>query len=149
VLGAHARSFAIGCFIVVMSIGRAATAQKVADPYEETITRARVLLPKQPEKVAVVDASRAVRAVDGYGRRVEAFAIRGENVVYLVAQGPTLRRARNGPGVFFEYVLATLIWHEMAHIGSPMRAKRSARKRNCGSSISLLGGSTRVAVCAI
>ncbi len=47
---------------------------------------------------------------------MEAFAIVGENVVYLIAQGDTLKRARRGPGVFDDYVLATLIWHEMAHI---------------------------------
>jgi hypothetical protein len=35
--------------------------------------------------------------------------------VYLIAQGGTLRGAQNGSGIF-DYVLATLIWHEMAHL---------------------------------
>jgi hypothetical protein len=40
---------------------------------------------------------------------------RGENVVYLVAQSGTLRRGQNGAGIF-DYVLAAVIWHEMAHL---------------------------------
>ena len=34
----------------------------------------------------------------------------------LIAQGVTLRGAQNGPGVY-DYALAALIWHEMAHLG--------------------------------
>jgi hypothetical protein len=34
----------------------------------------------------------------------------------LIADGPTLRGAQNGSGIF-DYALATLIWHEMAHLG--------------------------------
>ena len=74
------------------------------------------MLPKQPAKVLVVDAAQAARGADAHGRRVQAFVRDGETVVYLIAQGATLRGAQNGPGIF-DYALATLIWHEMAHLG--------------------------------
>ena len=35
--------------------------------------------------------------------------------MYLVRQGVTLQQALKGAGVF-DYALATVIWHEMAHI---------------------------------
>jgi hypothetical protein len=114
-LGIHPRSVVIGWFLVVISIGRLEAGQTVSGPYEETINRALALLPKHPAKILVVDATQAARAADAHGRRVQAFVRHGENVVYLIAQGATLRGAQNGSGIF-DYVLATLIWHEMAHL---------------------------------
>lgn len=108
-------SLIVGWSIVLSSLASVGAAQTVSGAYDETVSRAVRLLPKQPTKILVVDAARAVRQVDAQGRRVEAFAMIGENVVYLIAQGDTLKRARRGPGLF-DYVLATLIWHEMAHI---------------------------------
>ena len=35
--------------------------------------------------------------------------------MYLIAQGTTLRGAQNG-GAMFDYALAAIIWHEMAHL---------------------------------
>jgi hypothetical protein len=111
-----AQSLAIGSFVLVIGIVRLAAAQTVSGPYEETIKRALVLLPKPPPKILVVDAMEAARRVDAHGRRVQAFVRYGETVVYLIADGPTLRGAQNGPGIF-DYALATLVWHEMAHLG--------------------------------
>jgi hypothetical protein len=115
VLGAHARSLAIGSFVVVMSIGPAGAAQSVSGPYEETIKRALGLLSTQPAKILVVDVTQAARAADAHGRKVQAFVRDGEDVVYLIAQGATLRGAQKGRGIF-DYALAILIWHEMAHL---------------------------------
>jgi hypothetical protein len=42
--------------------------------------------------------------------------------VYLVNQGATLRRALRGSGIY-DFVLATVIWHEMAHIDGADEAK--------------------------
>ena len=114
-LRVDARSVAIGWFVVVLSIGRLEAAQTVSRPYEEAINRALGLLPKPPAKILVVDATEAARAVDAHGRRVQAFVRHGENVVYLIAQGGTLRGAQKGAGIL-DYVLASLIWHEMAHL---------------------------------
>jgi hypothetical protein len=115
-LRSNSRSLAIGLFVFVIAIGQLAAAQTVSGPYAETIHRALALLPTQPARTLVVDAAQAARVVDAHGRRVEAFVRYGENVVYLIAQGPTLRSAQKGPGIF-DYALATLIWHEMAHLG--------------------------------
>jgi hypothetical protein len=124
-LALTARSLVIGWVYVVMSIGGAGAAQTVSGPYDETVNRALALLPEQPAKVLVVDASRAARAFDAQGRRVQAFVRHGENVVYLVAQGATLQGGQKGAGIF-DYVLATIIWHEMAHLagGDERQAQR-------------------------
>jgi hypothetical protein len=116
VLGVHARSVAIGWFVVVISVARLEAGQTVRGPYQATIIRALGLLPTLPAKILVVDADEAARAVDAHGRKVEAFVRHGENVVYLITQGATLRGAQNGRGIF-DYALATLVWHEMAHLG--------------------------------
>jgi hypothetical protein len=106
---------ATGWFVLVISCASAGAAQTVSDPYQETINRALALLPRQPAQVLVVDATRAARAFDAQGRRVQAFVRQGENVVYLVAQADTLQRGQKGAGIF-DYVLATIIWHEMSHL---------------------------------
>jgi hypothetical protein len=113
-LRCNARAVTVGWFVAI-SLASSAAAQTAAGAYEETISRVLVLLPRQPEKVLVVDVSQAARPHDAHGRRVEAFVRRGENVVYLIAQGGTLQRGQRGASVF-DYVLATVIWHEMAHI---------------------------------
>ena len=90
--------------------------------FDETISRALRLLPQQPEKVVVVDADAAPRALHDKLRHVEAFITRGEEVVYMVRQGATLKRAGGGERVF-DYVLAAIIWHEMAHLAGADEAK--------------------------
>jgi hypothetical protein len=72
-LAVHARSLAVGSFVVVIAIVRLAAAQTVSGPYEETIKRALVLLPTPPAQILVVDATQAPRKVDAHGRRVQAF----------------------------------------------------------------------------
>ena len=114
-LGADARLVAIAWFVVMTSTIGVEAAQTDSGPHEETVKRALALLPEQPAKVLVVDVTRAARAVDAHPRKVEAFVRDGEDIVYLVAQGDTLRRGQKGAGVF-DYVLATIIWHEMAHL---------------------------------
>ena len=111
----HARWVVVGWCVVLISNGTLAEAQTVSGPYEEAINRALGLLPKPPAKILVVDATEAARAVDAPGRRVQAFVRHGETVVYLIAQGGTLRGAQKGAGIL-DYVLASLIWHEMAHL---------------------------------
>lgn len=81
--------------------------------YDAAIARALKLLPRQPERVTLVDAH--ARAGLLFERHVEAFVTHGERVVYLVRQGTTLQNASKGAGIF-DYALATVIWHEMAHI---------------------------------
>ncbi len=82
--------------------------------YDEAIARALRLLVRQPEKIVVVE--RDERSRERSGRpHVEAFVNHGGRVVYLIRQGVTLQATLKGPGIF-DYALATVIWHEMAHI---------------------------------
>jgi hypothetical protein len=123
----QSRSLAIGWSLVILSLGRVDAAQTNTGKYDPIVRRALALLPAQPRKVLVVDASRALRRSDADGRKVQAFVLVGEDVVYLIAQGDALLRARNeGPGMF-DYVVATLIWHEMAHIAGA--DEREAQRR--------------------
>lgn len=88
--------------------------------YDEAITRALRLLPRQPEKIVVVERDERSHVRSGTPQadqveHVEAFVNHGGRVVYLIRQGVTLQATLKGPGVF-DYTLATVIWHEMAHI---------------------------------
>jgi hypothetical protein len=84
-------------------------------------------------KILIVDATEAARAVDAHGRKVEAFVRRGESVLYLIPQGATLRDAQEGS---FDYALAILIGHEMAHLAgtderAAQRQRRTSGSRTC------------------
>jgi predicted Zn-dependent protease len=83
-------------------------------PYDEAIARALQLLPRQPEKIVLVERPNATHRHEGTPN-VEAFVMHGSRVVYVVRQGVTLQGALKGRGIF-DYALAAIIWHEMAHI---------------------------------
>jgi hypothetical protein len=97
-------------------------AAQPASEYAQTLARVTHLLPRQPDKVVVMDADTSGRLFDAKLQHVDGFVIRGERVVYLVRQGKMLQRAIKGAGAF-DYVLATVIWHEMAHIDGADEAK--------------------------
>ena len=83
--------------------------------YHRTIERVLTLLPKRPAQVVVVDTDQVAVDVRRALRRMEAFTVRGGRVVYVTAHSEVLRGALQGWSVH-EHVLATIIWHEMAHI---------------------------------
>jgi hypothetical protein len=83
--------------------------------YREAVGRALRLLPRQPLKVVIIEADAAPHLLQKNARHIQAFVIPGNRAVYLLRQGVSLQQALKGPGVF-DYVLATVIWHEMAHI---------------------------------
>lgn len=96
--------------------------------HEQAVGRALRLLPRQPEKVVLIDRADASQL---YKRRpeVEAFANSADRIIYLVRQGDTLQSALKGPGIF-DYALATVIWHEMAHLdGANEAAAQQAEER--------------------
>ena len=84
-----------------------------ANSYSDALDRASRMLPRQPEKIVIVERPTAPDQPAGKPR--EAFINLGEPTVYLVRQGATLQRASEGPGIF-DFALAAIIWHEMAHI---------------------------------
>jgi hypothetical protein len=99
-----------------------------ADPYDQAIARALRLLARQPEKVVLVERPEATGPHKGKPN-VEAFVHEGCRIVYLVRQGATLQGALKGAGVF-DYALAAIIWHEMAHLdGADESAARRAEEQ--------------------
>jgi hypothetical protein len=112
---AHIRRRLAAVLIVMSSLASWPAAADDAAAYDAVIGRVLKLLPRQPEKVILVDARATAGLRSERLRHVEAFVTHGERVVYLVRQGVTLQKALMGPGAF-DYALATIIWHEMAHI---------------------------------
>lgn len=84
------------------------------------------LLPHLPARVAVIDAAEAKSDVQPTLLKLEAFALRGSPVVYVVKQDALLRGAIAG-GAFHTHALAAVLWHEMAHAEGA--DEREARKR--------------------
>jgi hypothetical protein len=113
---------------VLLIVAAGALVGAHADSCDEAIARALRLLPRQPEKVVLVEKPGATGPRQGKPT-VEAFVVQGGRIVYLVRQGVTLQRAVKGPGVF-DYALAAIIWHEMAHIdGGDEAAARRAEEQ--------------------
>ncbi len=119
---------ALGLFLVAAALLGLSPVGAHASPYDEAIARALRLLPRQPEKIVLVERPNATRLDEGKPN-VEAFINQGGRIVYLVRQGATLQGALKGPGVF-DYALAAIIWHEMAHIdGADEPAARRAEEQ--------------------
>ena len=114
-LESHVCRRVVGLLVLGALLGSWPAVSADANAYDETIARVLQLLPRQPDKIVVIDADSGTRLLREKLQHVEAFVTHGERVVYLVKQGVTLRRALRGSGIF-DYVLATVIWHEMAHI---------------------------------
>jgi len=97
----------------LLGFGRVAATQ--SDNYDPTLTRVVRLLPRRPDEIKVVNADAIARSSPGRVRHIDGFVIDGQRIVYLVRQSETLRRAVQDAGIF-DYALAIIIWHEMAHI---------------------------------
>src|SRR3954452_8642616 len=132
---------AIGWFLsFVIVVGMApAVARAEADnpsPYDRAVSRAIAQLPRRPIQVAVIDATEAEPEVretllklDAFTLRVDADTMDRSRVVYLVKQSAVLQEAAKGSR-FYEQVLASIIWHEMAHLeGADERGARRAEEQ--------------------
>ena len=109
-----ARQPGLGPLVVLGALLGLSPVEAGQSVYDDAIGRALRLLPRQPEKIVLVE--RADGSHEHKGKpNVEAFVNHGGRVVYLVRQGVTLQATLKGPGIF-DYALATVIWHEMAHI---------------------------------
>lgn len=93
--------------------------------YHQTIERVLKLLPKPPAQVVIVDPDQAGADIRGTLLRMEAFITKGGRVVYLTSHSEALQGAVKGWSLH-EYILASIIWHEMAHIegADEMEAQR-------------------------
>lgn len=109
-----ARGRALGMFLIAEVLFGYSPAGADASPYDEAIARALRLLPRQPAKIVLVERASPSHLHRGKPN-AEAFINRGDTVVYLVRQGSTLQGAMKR-GEIFDYALAAIVWHEMAHI---------------------------------
>jgi len=82
---------------------------------DEVVARVKRLLPRQPERIVVVDASRQPRVLQQRIAQAVGFVTTGDTTVYLKEQASDFQNALRAPGVW-DYVLAITVWHEMAHI---------------------------------
>jgi hypothetical protein len=116
----EARHCALGPLVLLGTLLGLSPVNAGPSAYDEAITRALRLLPRQPDKIEVIERDERSRVRSGTPpladvADVEAFVNHGGRVVYLIRQGVTLQATLKGPGIF-DYALATVIWHEMAHI---------------------------------
>ena len=82
---------------------------------EAAVRRAVKLLPRQPERVVVVDMDATTALLRERMSHTDAFVTTGLRIVYVRRQGRALQDALKGDA-FFDHVLAVIIWHEMAHL---------------------------------
>jgi hypothetical protein len=126
-LSPTARHRVLGLIMVLGAFLRFSPVEARSD-YDVAVGRALRLLPRQPEKVVLVERATGPH-MHSARPNVEAFVNNGGRVVFLVRQGATLQAASKGPGIF-DYALATVIWHEMAHIdGADEAAAQQAEEQ--------------------
>ena len=112
-----ARHCALGPLVLLGTLLGLSPVNAGPSAYDEAITRALRLLPRQPDKIEVVERDERSRVRSGTlpledveevedVADVEAFVNRGGRVVYLVRQGVTLQATLKAPGIF-DYALAT------------------------------------------
>jgi len=118
---------AIGWLLsLVIVVGMAPAVPRAEDDnpslYDGAVSRAIAQLPRRPIQVAVIDATEAKPVVretllelDAFTLRLDAVTMDRSRVVYLVKQSAVLQEAAKGSR-FYEHVLASIIWHEMAHL---------------------------------
>lgn len=82
---------------------------------ERLAQRVLALLPNRPAAIRVVDAEAAKPAVRQTLLKLDAFVLRDQPGIYLVKQSRVLQGALRG-SVMHECMLASIIWHEMAHL---------------------------------
>jgi hypothetical protein len=73
------------------------------------------LLPSRPRRIEVLD----LNSLSGPARQklhgLDAFVLTGNTTIVVIRQGTTLRQAETGDAVD-RLVLASLVWHELAHV---------------------------------
>ena len=113
-------------FVALLFLASLAQApEREGSPYHQTIERVLKLLPKLPAQVVIVDPDQAGADMRGTLLRMDAFITKGGRVVYLTSHSEALQGALKGWSLH-EYILASIIWHEMAHIegADEMEAQR-------------------------
>ena len=82
------------------------------------------LLPIRPERIEVLDLDSLSSLARQKLRGLDGFVLAGHKTIVVIRQGATLRQAELGDAVD-RLVLASLVWHEMAHANGFGRARRA------------------------
>ena len=88
-----------------------------AEPDRWAVVLERVirLLPRRPGPVVVFDVNTAEPALKRRLLRLDSFVVKDRREVFLTKHSAVLTGALRGSRLH-EYILATIIWHEMAHL---------------------------------
>lgn len=100
---------------------------RAASPYDPILERVLSLLPKRPLQLLVIDPNQAKPDVRRTLLALDAFITKGGRVVYLTSHSEVLQGALKGSQLC-EYILATIVWHEMAHIDGADEAEAQRRE---------------------
>jgi hypothetical protein len=102
-------------------------AARAASAHDRILERVLKLLPKRPLQLVVIDPDQAQPDVRRTLLTLDAFITKGGRVVYLTSHSEVLRGALKGSQIC-EYILATIVWHEMAHIDGADEAEAQRRE---------------------
>ena len=87
----------------------------VGDVDRRTIEAALERLPRRPKRIVMVGPKTVTPELQAQMRGLDAFVPVGSDVIYLKRQSPTVREAELSGGPYL-FMLALVIWHEMAHV---------------------------------
>jgi hypothetical protein len=86
----------------------------MGDIDRRTLLSALEALPRRPQQIVVVDIARMSPELAAEMRDVDGYVLGGDRVIYLLRQSATLQAAEYTGGTN-TLMLASVIWHEMAH----------------------------------
>jgi hypothetical protein len=105
------------------------------------------LLPEVPLRIAVIDVTGNRPPVRDHLLTLDAFTVKGNGVIYVVQQSALLQGARGGSPIH-RVMLATVLWHEMAHLKGADERELGRLRRSCAVVLCETGASMRSAACA-
>src|SRR4029453_13187390 len=109
--------------------GDRALARTTCRECDEVVSRVLALLPERPEAVVVIDVDRSSRSLQQRLENVEGFVTVGTRTVCLKKQAVTFQLAMNRGGIW-DYPLAAIVWHEMAHIAGADETEARLRQED-------------------
>jgi hypothetical protein len=79
-----------------------------------TIRAALAALPRTPDRIEVVAADEVLPEIRDRIHRMFGFVLKGSRTIYLIRDSGIIREAERSGGPYL-FMLAAVIWHEMAH----------------------------------
>ena len=79
-----------------------------------TIRAALAALPRRPDRIEIVAADEMLPEIRDRVHRMFGFVLKGSRTIYLIRDSSIIREAERSGGPYL-FMLAAVIWHEMAH----------------------------------